>query len=209
MDETPDEFLPTRRSLLTRLKHWDDQEGWREFFDTYWRLIYNTALKAGLAHAEAEDLVQETIIAVARKMPRFNYDPALGSFKTWLLLNVRSRIADHLRRASADKRSVRPLANDGPGTSLAERVPDPSLNALNDIWDEEWHKTLFAIALERIKAKVGAKQFLLFELYALKENPLRQIIQALNVNAGQVYLAKHRVGRLLKQEIRRLERGLA
>jgi RNA polymerase sigma-70 factor (ECF subfamily) len=54
MDDAPDEFLPTRKSLLTRLKSWDDQAGWQEFFETYWRLIFSVAIKAGLTLAEAE-----------------------------------------------------------------------------------------------------------------------------------------------------------
>ena len=45
--------LPTRWSLLARLKNWEDQESWKTFFDTYWRLIYNVAIKAGLTDQEA------------------------------------------------------------------------------------------------------------------------------------------------------------
>src|SRR6185503_15772399 len=54
-----DSLLPTRRSLLSRLRDWQDDAGWREFFDTYWRLIYNVARKSGLADAEAQDVVQK------------------------------------------------------------------------------------------------------------------------------------------------------
>src|SRR5438477_4723460 len=93
-----DSFIPTRKSLLTRLKNWDDQEGWKEFFETYWRLICSVANKSGFNDAEAQDIVQETVISVAKKMRRFKYDPAIGSFKAWLLLVTRSRIAEHFRR---------------------------------------------------------------------------------------------------------------
>ena len=75
---TDNEFIPTRRSLLGRLKNWDDLASWQEFFDTYARLIHRVAVKAGLNDAEAQDVVQETIIIVARKIPGFKYDPALG-----------------------------------------------------------------------------------------------------------------------------------
>src|SRR5690349_5651338 len=81
--------LPTRRSLLTRLKKWDDQESWQDFFDTYWQLIYSVALRSGLNDSEAQDVVQETVAAVARQMPNFKYNPAIGSFKSWLLLITR------------------------------------------------------------------------------------------------------------------------
>ena len=66
--DTCDEWIPTRQSLLTRLKHWDDQEGWQEFFDTYWRLIYGVARKAGLNDTEAQEVVQASVITVAKKM---------------------------------------------------------------------------------------------------------------------------------------------
>ena len=64
-----DDSLPTRRSLLSRLRDLSDSDSWRTFFDTYWRLIYNVARKSGLSDGDAQDVVQETVIAVARKMP--------------------------------------------------------------------------------------------------------------------------------------------
>src|SRR3989442_10829475 len=93
-----DEFIPTRRSLLTRLKNLDDQESWKDFFDTYAKLIHRVAIKAGLNDAEAQDVVQETVIIVAKKLPDFKYDPALGSFKSWLRLITRRRIEKQLKK---------------------------------------------------------------------------------------------------------------
>src|SRR5690606_23355846 len=98
MAEKRDEFLRTRESLLVRLKSWDDQESWADFFQTYWRLIYSAALKAGLNDAQAQDVVQDTIIVVAKKMKDFTYDRAMDSFKGWLLYLTRKRIALEYRR---------------------------------------------------------------------------------------------------------------
>src|ERR1700704_35998 len=74
------ELLPTRYSLLSRLQNWEDQESWRVFFDTYWRLIYSVALKSGLTQTEAEEVVQETVICVAKDIQKFKRDPQRGSF---------------------------------------------------------------------------------------------------------------------------------
>ena len=73
-------LFSTRQSLLLRLKDQEDQEGWQEFFDTYWRLIYSFCLKAGLSEIEAEEVVQETMISVAKQMPQFRYDGSKGGF---------------------------------------------------------------------------------------------------------------------------------
>jgi len=61
--------LATRRSLLSRLKESNAQESWRQFFDTYWKLIYGTAVKSGLSEAEAQDAVRraEEELVEARK----------------------------------------------------------------------------------------------------------------------------------------------
>src|SRR5882672_4347896 len=93
-----DELIPTRATLLQRLKNWQDESSWQDFFDTYWKLIYHIALQAGLNEAEAQDVVQETMISVAKHMPTFKYDPALGSFKGWLLNMTRWRIIDQARK---------------------------------------------------------------------------------------------------------------
>lgn len=203
-----DEFLPTRKSLLTRLKNWDDQEGWREFFEIYWRLIYSVALKAGFNDAEAQDVVQDTMIAVAKKMRGFKYDPRIGSFKSWLLLNVRSRIAEHWRKRNRGIAAAMTTTSNDTWANAVENLPDPAAANIDAFWEGEWEKNLFAAALDRVKAGVSAKQFLMFELYSLQNTPMRKITRLLGVNAAQVYMAKYRVSRLLQNELKRLERGL-
>jgi RNA polymerase sigma-70 factor (ECF subfamily) len=67
MNQSQAEYLPTRQSLLERLRRWDDQESWRDFFNLYWGLLYATAIKSGLSDQEAQDVVQDTIIRWPRK----------------------------------------------------------------------------------------------------------------------------------------------
>src|SRR5262245_3857521 len=98
MPDDATDFLPTRRSLLSRLKRCDDQTAWQTFFDTYGKLLYSVALKAGLTDAEAKDAVQETVIKVSKHIGQFRYDPAKCSFKSWLMLLARQRIATQFRK---------------------------------------------------------------------------------------------------------------
>src|SRR6266496_3881416 len=55
MTNDADDLLPTRWSLLTRLKNWDDQASWQEFFDTYWKLIYGVG-QTGLERHAVDEL---------------------------------------------------------------------------------------------------------------------------------------------------------
>jgi RNA polymerase sigma-70 factor (ECF subfamily) len=231
-----DEPIPTRASLLQRLKDPADQATWDEFHRTYRGLIHGVARRAGLNDAEAEEVVQETFIAVAKKMPEFRYDPAKDSFKGWLLQLTRWRIADQFRereqaalthpsafalRASAGKSgTLSPPTGEGRGegprpdddtsrTATVDRIPDPAGPALTAIWDEEWAKHLVNAALARIKRQVNPAHYEIYYLHVILGKSVSEVKRALGVNVGQIYLAKHRVGTLLKRELKKLERALA
>jgi RNA polymerase sigma factor (sigma-70 family) len=199
--------LTTRRSLLSRLKESNAEESWRQFFDTYWRLIYATARNAGLTDSEAQEVVQETVLTVVRKIKSFSYDPTIGSFKGWLLTIVRWRIADQFRKRQQQIQPLRARAGtETSGTATLERVADPTPIDLEAVWDEEWHRTLFAAALARVKRQANARHYQMFDLYAVKHWPVLKVAQTLGVSAGQVRLAKHRVTTLMRREVARLEK---
>ena len=198
--------IPTRYSLLSRLEDWGDQESWRTFFDTYWRLIYATAIKSGLSEQEAEDVVQETVICVARGIHKFKRDRALGSFKGWLKNLTRWRIADQLRKRPASDRRQADAKNrdEEPAEAVLEAIADSS-GDLEAFWEEEWRANQLALAIDRVKREVKEEQFQMFDLYAIKNWPASKVAKRLGVNIAQVYLAKHRVSALIKKELGKLE----
>lgn len=199
-------LVPTRHSLLSRLRDCEDQEGWREFFDTYWRLIYKVAREAGLDEARAQDVVQTTFIYLTRRMPRFRYDRERGSFKAWLLRVTRSRISVFRRGAEAREAALLDLDLENSGANTWESIPDSSADSLDEVWQREWEQHIIHTALRRIRLKVSAPQLMIFELAVLGGVPLNQVARKLEVSLMQVYLARHRVGKLFKAEVGRLRR---
>jgi RNA polymerase sigma factor (sigma-70 family) len=204
MPSAPTDSIPTRQSLLARMKDWDDQKSWQDFFNTYWRLIYGVALQAGLNASEAEEVVQETVLVVAKKIGDFKNDPAFGSFKSWLMVITRRRIADQFRRRPPVTESTHGRPDETARTGTIERVPDPASLQLDHIWEEQWEKNLFSVAMENVKNRVSPKQFLLFQEQVLKELPAPKVAQKYGLNLAQVYMARYRVSRLLKKELRKL-----
>ena len=202
----PEDPAATRSSLVRRLGNWQDHGSWQQFFDTYWRLIYAVAIKAGLSQAEARDVVQETVLAVAKQMRENGYDRAKSSFKKWLCLITRRRIIDHFRKRTDPKFLPPPQARDGTSrTDTVNRVPDPASLDLNSVWEEEWQKNILDAAIERVKQQVTPKQFQIFDLSVLRELPVGEVTKLLKVNAAQIYLARHRVAAMIKKEVKRLE----
>lgn len=201
-----DSLLPTRKSLLSRLRDCQDQDGWREFFEMYWRLVYRVARQSGLDDAAAQDVVQNTFIYLTRRMPQFRYDKARGSFKSWLRRVTRSRISVFRRRAEAKEPPLPELSLEDEDVPVWETIPDPAGDKVDEIWQREWEENLIKAALRRISPKVSAEQLMIFELAALGEVPLKQVARKLDVSLMQVYLARHRVGKLFQAEILRLRR---
>jgi len=170
-------------------------------------MIYATALNAGLTDSEAQEVVQETVLTVVRKIKSFRYDPAIGSFKGWLLTTVRWRIGDQFRKRQQqiDSHSSRQTAETS-RTATLERIADPGAINLDAAWEEEWQRTLFAAALSRVKRQANARHYQMFDLYAVKLWSVDKVAQTLGVSASQVRLAKHRITVLMRREVARLEK---
>ena len=204
----PDRFIPTRRSLISRLRNADDHESWRAFFETYWKLIYSFSIKCGCRDAEAEEVVQETIIAISKKMIEYKYDPAVCSFKGWLMHVTHCRVIDQLRKR--DHRLVRTgVGSNGSLEDFAlDNLPDPLGPELESVWKEEWETHIMDAAMERVKRKANAQQYQIFHLHAVRKYSTEKIAEMLSISRGQVYLAKHRITAMLKKEVKELETKL-
>ena len=208
--------IQTRPSLLNRLKTGNDAESWKEFYRIYGKLVRDFAIKAGLTDTEADEVVQETAIAMARHLPEYRYEPKVCRFKTWLLNQSSWRIKDQLRKRKKSGQSVGVGESGGmsdPGsetgrTDTINRVPDPSATDLGLVFENEWRKNLLTTALERVKEKFTLKQFQIFDLLVVKEWPGAEVAKALGVTLANVYVTRHRVSAAVKKEVKRLEKQL-
>ena len=195
------QLIPTRRSLLSRIKHWDDQKSWQDFYDIYSRLVYGAAIKAGLAEAEAEDVVQDTVLAVAKAIQRFNYQPEKCAFKTWLHAITRRQVANQFRKRQGKGRLLESLPGQDEEAEPVNDIPDPAGQALDETWEREWERNLLEAAAERVKRRVSPAQFQIFEYHVLQGHGVRETAEALGISVARVYLVKHRIARQVREEV--------
>jgi len=195
-------LLATRHSLVERLTDLGDQRKWQEFFETYWRLIYGVARKGGLTDAEAQDVVQETVITVAKNITK--YEREAGSFKGWLLHITRWRIADQFRKRAPAAKARTTRDDSRRATATIDRVPDGF--DLDAAWEEEWQRNVLAAALERVKRKIDAKHYQIFDCLIMKQWSVAKVATELRVSTAQVYLVRHRVSGLVKRECAAVEK---
>jgi RNA polymerase sigma-70 factor (ECF subfamily) len=166
------------------------------------------ARKVGLSDSEAQDVVQETIITVAGKMPEFNYDPAVGSFRGWLMLITRNKVTDHLRKKVYRHDGVTITREIPLDTQLLENQPDAQGLNWEETWNQEWDRHLFDEALAKVKQRISPDQYQMFYLHALKGLSARVAAKRLGVKMTDVYVAKYKVTLLLKKEIAALEKTM-
>lgn len=195
----------TRHSLISRLRDLEDKESWQDFFDTYWKLIYSVARKAGLNEQEAEEVVQETTMAVAKYIQDYQYDPKVCSFKSWLMHKTQWRIIDQVRKRPPHFVERFRTASDTSSTPLVERIADPETLELDSVWEKEWEKNLVDAAMQRVKRRIKPDHYQIFYLSAVRNLSARRVADTIGVNLAQVYLVRHRVGALIKKEVRLLE----
>src|SRR5687768_14200871 len=88
----------TRPTLLERLRNVDNAAAWEQFVEAYTPLIYDFCHRAGLQNADAADVAQEVMRAVAGAIRKFKYDPQRGRFRTWLLTVTRSKLNNFLAK---------------------------------------------------------------------------------------------------------------
>lgn len=195
-----DELIPTRATLLNRLKDLQDQPSWRDFYSIYSRIIIDRGIKAGLTRVEAEDVLQETMVTVARHIPTFQYDPSIGSFKSWLFTITKWRIADQLRKRDPGNKSSE--------TATMESLMDPTSDQMDNAWEKEWEQSVLAAAIANIKHRVDPEKFQMFDLTATKGMKPDRVADLFQLPVGQVYLARHRVTELLRDEVERLKNAI-
>ncbi len=209
MSETAlSELLPTRQSLLSRLRDWDDQESWRHFFDLYWRLLHSMARERGLTDSESQDVVQETVIALARNMPGFRYQPERCSFKSFLRHILEKKVADAYRRRARSGREVELTANDDSNLDPREAIAMPQSEPPDETWEKHWRQHLFDAALEKVKQRVSVRQFQVFHRLAVLGHSPAEVARTLDVNIALVYLTKHRVAAQVRKEVASLQAEL-
>jgi RNA polymerase sigma factor (sigma-70 family) len=199
--------LATRPTLLFRIRDWQDGESWEEFHRLYRRLISGRARRAGLGHADAEDVAQDVLKRVAETIHNFDHDPARGSFRGWLMQLTRWRIADQLaRRDKAAAAQLPPPPDPRDGTATLERLPAPAAD--EDEWDREWQLHLLAAAVERLARRVKPQHFQVFDLYVQQRWSVLEVARELGINPAAVYVIGHRLTKQLKAEVEKLQTQL-
>ena len=185
----------TRPSLLLRIKDQDDSPAWSQFVEIYGPLIYRFGRKKGLQDADATDLMQDVLRQVAQNIAKFNYDPRIGKFRSWLFAVASQAFIQKLRKVKRQ-----PVGSGGTdAVEMLNRLPGTSPN--DEVWEIEYRSQLFRWACEQIRDQFNQTTWQAFEKTAVENLKSTDVAEELGISVGSVYVAKSRVLQKLKQKI--------
>ncbi|MEM9015820.1 MAG: sigma-70 family RNA polymerase sigma factor [Verrucomicrobiota bacterium] len=180
----------TNASLLVQLRDPGNQRAWETFVTRYGPLVYGFGLRRGVSVDEADDFLQEVMLRVSRSIVRFDYDPEIGTFRSWLFQTSRHVLMNRNRAMGR-----RPGLSGG--TSIL-RAAEEALSTreearLRDEWDREYQRQVFAQAAERVRSEVEPESWDAFWRTAVMEEVPAEVATDLGVAVGTLYTRRSRV----------------
>jgi RNA polymerase sigma-70 factor (ECF subfamily) len=182
----------TQPSLLVRLRDARDEHAWAQFVDLYAPLVYGYVRRHGLQDADAADVTQNVLRAVASAIRRLQYDPQRGSFRGWLFTIVRSKLASYFRT------NKDPCQGSGDSSMQQLLEAQPAPDADSAAWDAEYEQRLFAWAAEQVRSQVREATWQAFWQTAVEGKSGKEVADSLGISVAAVRLAKSRVVARLK-----------
>lgn len=194
--------LQTRGSLLARLKREASDTDWEQFYRQYGNVILSFCSKQGLDEFAARDVLQEVMLLLMRKLPSFDYNPARGRFRNWLLALVMGKIRDAHRRA----RRLRTISIDERSPHSGECFDESLVSCASEASqavEKAWLQALIEEALRKIQNDPKSKRetFAVFYAYVIESRPVAEVAQQFGVAENTIYQIKNRILKRLREEL--------
>jgi RNA polymerase sigma-70 factor (ECF subfamily) len=187
--------LETSLSLLERLAGTTTEDDWRRLVELYQPLLRAWMGRAGIPHADADDLAQEVLLVVFREVAGFERRGP-GAFRAWLRAVLVHRMRDYFRR-----QRQRPLATgDSDFLRRLDELESPG-SALSQHWDREHDEHVATSLLRRVQGDFAPATWQAFRRHVLEGEPAVRVAEELGLSLNSVLLAKSRVLKRLRQEL--------
>ncbi len=185
----------TSVSLLQRLRLDPDASAWQRLVEIYTPLIRNWLRRHTLQDQDVDDLVQDVLAVVVRKIPEFKKEPRVGAFRRWLRTITVNCLRDFWRA-----NRIKPLATGASDfAQTLDQLEDPE-SGLSQVWDREHDEHVTRRLLEMIRPRFEAKTWQAFQRVALEGASADTVAVELGITANAVFIAKSRVLKMLREE---------
>ena len=191
-------FPETRDSLLVQVQDPANREAWERFARIYLPVIVRIARARGLQHADAQDLSQQVLMAVASAIGDWNKRDDSTRFRHWLSRVTKNAILNALMRRPRDQAVG--------GTSVEEllRAAVDRDGATTALIETELRRELYLLAAERVKVEFRFDSWQAFELSIAGDLTIEEVAAQLGKSVGAIYTARSRIMFRLREVISEL-----
>lgn len=193
----------TSISLLDRARIDTESDAWRELSEIYTALLISWMRRYDLQTSDADDLVQEVLLTIARELPMFEHSGRTGAFRSWIRTILAHRMQNHWR-----SRRYRPAAKGGSSVLDELRALEDAHSSVSQIWDSEHDRHVLSKLLAGLRGRFQENTWQAFERQMLNGESPDLVATALNMPIHSVYVAKSRVLNALRSEAAGLVDGL-
>lgn len=184
-------------TLLCRIQNVQDATAWEDFVARYAPQIFRWSQRFSLQESDAADVTQEVLVKLVSAMQSFRYEPTKGSFRAWLKSVTSNVVRDMLRRRARsasphDAQIMDLLENENASTELADYI------------ESAWQQELLEIAEAHVRMRVQPHTWEAYRLTAIENIPAPEAAQSLGLAVADVYVAKSRIIKMLRNEVRAL-----
>jgi len=198
------QFPDTRESLIVQVKDPSNQNAWGTFVDIYRPVIYRIALARGMQDADAQDLAQHVLMAVASSIGRWEKSSDATQFRHWLRRVARNAIINALSRCQPDQ-----ATGSSSIQGLLDAVPDRQSSQPTDesdsLIEREYRRELYLRATSLVRTDVDAPTWRAFEMTVIDGKSSSVAAQELSKSIGSIYAARSRVMKRLRDAVAYLE----
>jgi RNA polymerase sigma factor (sigma-70 family) len=182
----------THPTLLARVRDPRDAAAWREFEERYRDLIRRYCRARGLQTADAEDVSQLVLLALARALQSFRFDPARGRFRSYLGRVVDNAIRRHVARPAG--------AADLLETSVMDALCAVGEEARDEVWEREWMQHHLRLAMRAVRSECKPESLALFERLLSGES-VADAAASTGATTEAVYKVQQRIRERLRERI--------
>ncbi len=182
--------METSLTWLGRLTGGADAADWQQLNDVYGPLLGAWLARAGVPASDRDDVIQEVLMVVVRRVSEFEHRGP-GAFRAWL----RGILANHTKKFFRTR-------HDSPAVDLDQLIGDDT--ALSRVWDREHDEHLAARALCAVEGDFAPATWAAFRRQVIDGLPPAEVAAELGLSLNAVILAKSRVLKRLRAELRGL-----
>lgn len=179
--------------MLLRVRDSADHDSWKLFLDLYAPIVRSYCIQRRIQEADIEDIVQDVMTSVSKAIRSFDYDPKVGSFRSWMGTVAANRI-----RTFLNQKKNQPMSD------KHAFLPDEHCTDPDSDWIAIFSDRILRVGCRKVKEHVAETTWKCFEATWLENRLPNDVAKELKIPVHTVFVNKSRVLKKLEQEIRLL-----